>query len=139
MEKMKRTTNRELSLNSSVVEHWTENPRVVGSIPALSKNVEFLLKKPAWRNGRRARLKIQFFQSIGSSPLAGKLTLKLTVSFSYSFRSSLVLGNNLVLKNLIIPIQSKLLKTKKSKLLKNENGISLFYDCFVNLILRCEK
>ena len=26
-----------LSLNSSVVEHWTENPRVVGSIPALSK------------------------------------------------------------------------------------------------------
>jgi hypothetical protein len=26
-----------LSLNSSVVEHWTENPRVVGSIPTLSK------------------------------------------------------------------------------------------------------
>ena len=25
------------SLNSSVVEHWTENPRVVGSIPTLSK------------------------------------------------------------------------------------------------------
>jgi hypothetical protein len=60
-----------LCLNSSVVEHWTENPRVVGSIPALSKaysrkeNVfSICFKKfisnltPAWRNGRRARLKI---------------------------------------------------------------------------------
>lgn len=26
-------------LNSSVVEHWTENPRAVGSIPALSKRL----------------------------------------------------------------------------------------------------
>ena len=50
------------SLNSSVVEHWTENPRVVGSIPALSKFAPCSKfqneKKPAWRNGRRARLKI---------------------------------------------------------------------------------
>ena len=60
-------------LNSSVVEHWTENPRAVGSIPALSiSNIKFdylitifffkcfynSLKQPAWRNGRRARLKI---------------------------------------------------------------------------------
>ena len=33
-------TLKKLSLNSSVVEHWTENPRVVGSIPALSKNTK---------------------------------------------------------------------------------------------------
>ena len=45
-----------------MVEHWTENPRVVGSIPALSKSHKvFYFKElflPAWRNGRRARLKI---------------------------------------------------------------------------------
>jgi hypothetical protein len=47
-----------------VVEHWTENPRVVGSIPTLSKkgkqNAAFnvITSIPAWRNGRRARLKI---------------------------------------------------------------------------------
>ena len=28
-----------ICLNSSVVEHWTENPRAVGSIPALSKRL----------------------------------------------------------------------------------------------------
>jgi hypothetical protein len=40
--------NYPLSLNSSVVEHWTENPRVVGSIPALSKTLgyTFLLCSP---------------------------------------------------------------------------------------------
>ena len=30
------------SLNSSVVEHWTENPRVAGSIPALSNFLKLL-------------------------------------------------------------------------------------------------
>jgi hypothetical protein len=50
-------------LNSSGGEHWTENPRVVGSIPALSNlilnSLIFIkLHPPAWRKGRRARLKI---------------------------------------------------------------------------------
>ncbi len=47
------TNNR---LNSSVVEHWTENPRVVGSIPTLSTTNNLLgemvdaldLKSSSW-------------------------------------------------------------------------------------------
>jgi phospholipid N-methyltransferase len=52
------------SSSSSVVEHWTENPRVVGSIPTLSKSLLGGMVDAL-------DLKSSSFWSIGSSPVAG--------------------------------------------------------------------
>jgi hypothetical protein len=64
-----------------VVEHWTENPRVVGSIPALSKIfylMNYIVLAISDKNESllgemvdALDLKFSSFKSIGSSPIAG--------------------------------------------------------------------
>ena len=49
-----------------MVEHWTENPRAVGSIPTLSKLCCLLGEMVDALD-----LKFSSFKSIGSSPVAG--------------------------------------------------------------------
>jgi hypothetical protein len=75
-----------------VVEHWTENPRVVGSIPALSKIlfvIYYFYIIFSWKIYVDSKilsllgemvdaldLKFSSFKSIGSSPIAGIFLLR---------------------------------------------------------------
>jgi hypothetical protein len=57
-----------------VVEHWTENPRAVGSIPTLSNffnNFDFKKLRLLGEMVDALDLKFSSFKSIGSSPVAG--------------------------------------------------------------------
>ena len=57
-----------------MVEHWTENPRAVGSIPALSNFFLALNLTKLRLLGEMVDaldLKFSSFKSIGSSPVAG--------------------------------------------------------------------
>ena len=57
-----------------MVEHWTENPRAVGSIPTLSNffsNSDFKKLRLLGEMVDALDLKFSSFKSIGSSPVAG--------------------------------------------------------------------
>jgi len=71
-----------------MVELWTFNPRVLGSIPNMFI-LFFCLSLSTWRNGRRGGLKIHFEQlSIGSIPVVGsknKILIFINILFVFSF------------------------------------------------------
>ena len=74
-----------------MVEHWTENPRAVGSIPALSNlTLIFLfLTNYICLLGERVDaldLKFSSFKSIGSNPIAGSFFYSVLLMYLFNKR-----------------------------------------------------